>query len=80
MKRLQNSFTTTHGGGLRRKRTCDTRGVALLITLILLVLLSAASLATVLLVSGDTMINGFYRNYRGSFTRPTRASTLSSNR
>ncbi len=44
-----------------------TRGVALVITLILLALLGAASLAIVLLVSSDTMINGYYRNYRGSF-------------
>ena len=43
------------------------RGVALLITLSLLALLGAASLAMVLLVSSDTMINGYYRNYRGSF-------------
>lgn len=43
------------------------RGAALIITLILLALLSAASVAMVLLVSSDTMINGYYRNYRGSF-------------
>jgi hypothetical protein len=43
------------------------RGTALVITLILLALLSAASVAMVMLVSSDTMINGFYRNYRGSF-------------
>jgi len=44
-----------------------SRGAALIITLLLLALLSAASLAMVLLVSSDTMINGYYRNYRGSF-------------
>lgn len=44
-----------------------TRGAALIITLILLALLSAASVAMVMLVSSDTMINGYYRNYRGSF-------------
>jgi len=49
-------------GPARRKR-----GVALLVTLLLLALLSAASLAMVLSVSSDTMINGYYRNYRGSF-------------
>jgi hypothetical protein len=43
------------------------RGVALVTTLILLALLGAASVAMVLLVSSDTMINGYYRNYRGSF-------------
>src|SRR5689334_5119081 len=45
----------------------DARGAALVITLILLALLSAASVAMVMLVSSDTMINGYYRNYRGSF-------------
>jgi len=43
------------------------RGVALITTLCLLALLSAASLAMVLLVSSDTMINGYYGNYRSSF-------------
>lgn len=43
------------------------RGVALITTLCLLALLSAASLAMVLLVSSDTLINGYYGNYRGSF-------------
>lgn len=50
-----------------RDRRSRSRGVALIITLILLALLGAASLAIVLLVSSDTMINGFYRDYRGSF-------------
>jgi hypothetical protein len=50
-----------------RARRSRNRGVALLITLILLSLLGAASVAIVLLVSSDTMINGYYRNYRGSF-------------
>ncbi|HXC32187.1 MAG TPA: hypothetical protein VNZ56_06910 [Verrucomicrobiae bacterium] len=53
--------------GLARARRSRNRGVALLITLILLSLLGAASVAIVLLVSSDTMINGYYRNYRGSF-------------
>lgn len=43
------------------------RGAALIITLLLLALLGAASIAAVVLVSSDTMINGYYRNYRGSF-------------
>lgn len=51
----------------RAYRTSDARGVALVTTLILLALLGAASVAMVLLVSSDAMINGYYRNYRGSF-------------
>lgn len=51
----------------RASRSTRERGVALLITLGLLALLGAASLAVILLTSSDTMINGYYRNYRGSF-------------
>ena len=41
--------------------------MALVITMILLTLMGAASVAMVMYVSSDTMINGYYRNYRGSF-------------
>ena len=51
----------------RAYRRSGARGVALITTLLLLALLGAASVAMVLLVSSDTMINGYYRNYRGSF-------------
>jgi Tfp pilus assembly protein PilX len=43
------------------------RGSALVITLLLLMLMGALSLAMVLSVNSDSMINGYYRNYRGSF-------------
>ena len=39
----------------------------MIITLILLSLLGAASIAMILLVNSDMMVNGYYRNYRGSF-------------
>jgi PilX N-terminal len=45
----------------------SAHGAALIVTLILLALLSAISVAMVLMVSSDTLINGYYRNYRGSF-------------
>lgn len=48
-------------------RQSGSKGAALVITLILLLLLSAGAVAIVLLVSSDSMINGYYRNYRGSF-------------
>lgn len=51
----------------RASRSARERGVALLITLGLLALLGAASLAVIFLTSSDAMINGYYRNYRGSF-------------
>ncbi|MGD0222368.1 MAG: PilX N-terminal domain-containing pilus assembly protein [Terriglobia bacterium] len=43
------------------------RGVALIITLLLLFLLSVVGLAAVVSTSSDLMINGYYKNYRGSF-------------
>jgi Tfp pilus assembly protein PilX len=45
----------------------DDRGVALVITLLLLLLLSVIGLAAVLSTSSDMLINGYYSNYRGSF-------------
>ncbi len=51
----------------REPRSARERGVALLITLGLLALLGAASLAVIFLTSSDMMINGYYRSYRGSF-------------
>ncbi|HEU4415364.1 MAG TPA: hypothetical protein VFT65_11325 [Candidatus Angelobacter sp.] len=45
----------------------DERGVALITTLLLLMLLTGVSLAMVLTVRSDMLINGFYRNFRGSF-------------
>lgn len=43
------------------------RGVALIITLLLLFLLSVIGLAAVVSSSSDLMINGYYKNYRASF-------------
>lgn len=43
------------------------RGVALLLALLLLVMMSALGVIMVLTVSPDMMINGYYGNYRGSF-------------
>jgi len=43
------------------------RGVALIITLLLLTVLSLIGLTMVLTSSTDMMINGYYRNYRGAF-------------
>jgi Tfp pilus assembly protein PilX len=43
------------------------RGIALVTTLLLLMLLTAMSLAMVLSVSSDMLINGYYGNNRGAF-------------
>src|SRR5438552_3140473 len=42
-------------------------GVALLTTLLLLLLLTGLSLAMVISVRSDLLVNGYYRNFRGSF-------------
>jgi hypothetical protein len=66
MKQRESKFTSAKGDRGRR-HGLKTKGVALVMTLILLALLSACALAITLLVSGDTMINGYYSNYRASF-------------
>jgi Tfp pilus assembly protein PilX len=45
----------------------DNRGVALVVTLLLLFLMSILGLAAVLSGSSDLLINGYYANYRASF-------------
>src|SRR5271157_5470090 len=45
----------------------NNRGVALVITLLLLFLLSVIGLAAVMSSSSDLLINGYYKNSRGSF-------------
>src|SRR5947209_18001276 len=51
----------------RQKRRQDQRGIALLTTLLLLLLMTGLSLAMVMSARSDMMINGYYRNFRGSF-------------
>ena len=45
----------------------NDRGIALLVSLMLLTLMSVMSLIMVLTVSPDMLINGYYGNFRGSF-------------
>ena len=54
-------------GSSRVRRRKDERGIALITTLLLLLLLTGLSLAMVLSVRSDMLINGYYRNFRGSF-------------
>jgi Tfp pilus assembly protein PilX len=51
----------------RRRKDQSERGVALITTLLLLMLLTGLSLAMVFSVRSDMLINGNYRNFRGSF-------------
>jgi hypothetical protein len=66
MNRQTHAYGKLHARRTPGRPTAE-RGVALLITLGLLALLGAASLAVIFLTSSDTMINGYYRNYRASF-------------
>lgn len=50
----------------RRQRQPES-GIALLTTLLLLLLLTGLSLAMVISVRSDLLVNGYYRNFRGSF-------------
>ncbi len=50
-----------------RTRQQGQRGVALLLTLLLLALMSILGLVMVLAVNSDMMINGYYGNYRSAF-------------
>jgi Tfp pilus assembly protein PilX len=60
-----------HANSLRkaipRSRCKNQRGVALITTLLLLMLLTAMSVAMVLSVSSDTLVDGYYRSFRGAF-------------
>src|SRR5438477_6878042 len=49
-----------------QKRQAES-GVALLTTLLLLLLLTGLSLAMVISVRTDLLVNGYYRIFRGSF-------------
>src|SRR3954464_4924534 len=52
---------------IQRRTASDERGVALVTTLLLLLLMTGMAVAMVFSVNSDMMINGYYRNFRGSF-------------
>jgi Tfp pilus assembly protein PilX len=58
------SFSSKAG---RRSGQRNQRGIALVTTLLLLMLLTAMSLTMVLSVGSDMLVNGYYGNERGSF-------------
>jgi hypothetical protein len=49
------------------KRGAPARGVALIFTLLILMLLMVLSLGMVIALSSQTFIGGYYRNFRGAF-------------
>src|ERR1700744_3253042 len=52
---------------VRSSRSRNEQGITLVTTLLLLLLLVGMSLTMVLAVSSESLINGFYGRYRGSF-------------
>ena len=50
-----------------QKNLHNSRGVALITTLLLLSLFMVMTLAMVIATNSDTLINGYYRDFRGSF-------------
>ena len=53
--------------GSKKRRAGHERGVALITTLLLLMLLTGLTLAMAWSSRSDMLINGYYRNFRGSF-------------
>lgn len=60
-------MTATNKTSKIRGRRSRQRGVALITTLLLLLLMTALSLAMVISVRSDLLVNGYYRNTRGAF-------------
>jgi Tfp pilus assembly protein PilX len=56
-----------HAGGAQDSGRGRERGVALAITFLMLTVVLAIGLVMVISLSSDTMINGYYLNYRGAF-------------
>jgi hypothetical protein len=54
-------------GDFHGRRGKDERGVAMLTALLLLFLLTGLGLAMVMSVNSGLLVNGYYRNFRGSF-------------
>jgi hypothetical protein len=62
MQRIKSTFSKSG-----RQRSRQERGVALITTLLLLMLLSGLAIAMAWTTQSDMMISGYYRNVRGSF-------------
>ena len=67
LSNLSQDAAAQAGAYAGRGKDRDDRGVALIVTLLLLFLMSVIGLAAVLSASSDLLINGYYSNYRGSF-------------
>src|SRR5579859_3159483 len=64
---MQPAILRNSRSGRRQQHRKDQSGIALLTILLLLLLMTGLSLAMVISAGSDMMINGYYRNFRGSF-------------
>ncbi len=64
---LNKSFLPIFRPRRQQQGRTPERGVALVVTLLLLTLITALSVGMVIAFSSQTLIGGFYRNYRGAF-------------
>jgi len=64
---MNNQTRQGFAGGTKKIKRHGQNGAALVIALLLLLLLTGMTVAMVLSTSSDMLINGYYRNFRGSF-------------
>src|SRR6266478_2978030 len=64
---MNNQTRQGFPGGTKKIKRHGQNGAALVIALLLLLLLTGMTVAMVLSTSSDMLINGYYRNFRGSF-------------
>jgi Tfp pilus assembly protein PilX len=71
-----NNLLTPFLALVRRTHGRGQRGVALILTLFLLLILTALAVTMVVAVSSDLLINGYYRHYRSSFYAADSGATI----
>ena len=64
---LEQSFCRLSPAERGKTVRASERGVALVVTLLLLMMVSALTVAMVIAMTSETLIGGYYRNFRGSF-------------
>ena len=65
--RITNMTRNSDSSQNARVRGQDSRGVALITTMLLLTLMIAMTLGMVIALTSDTLITGYYKTYRSSF-------------
>jgi Tfp pilus assembly protein PilX len=64
---MRKAQSTDLSGPSCRRASPRERGIALIFTLLMLMMIVALSLGMVIAFSSETLIGGYYRNFRGSF-------------